>query len=438
MEATDSFILVAALAVAVQAAAHRLGGTRRLIGDEVEYLERARADDPYHPEPFLRLPGMALLLRTSGGNEACARALMAGLALATTGLVVLAGYQAMGSRGALLTGVLFTLLPDRSALSQHLWPDVLLALWQALGLVVLTGASPGAPAPAWQIGIVAALAAMTRIDGLTLLPALALASAWASGPPGPGQFVALLLPTLVAMGVWAARNRVRYGSASLDSTAAFNLEVLAEEQRSGAAGSRPVEEIVLAVFHRRDDTRHRAGRAGGGRTLRDLLRRPGLWLHGCLRRAAQLLGPDTFVAERLLDPTNGAYPELSARGRAFLARSLGPGFRVLVALALAGAVTRPELRCLLVPVAFGLVAASVVHTRTRYRYPLLPGTSLVAAAGCLALLDPGTRGVAATVVAVAGLLLAAAPSRPEVVAEPRSAPLWLDPDPPPSAPSPMV
>ena len=49
-------VQVAALTLAVEFLARRLLGPRQAIGDEVEYLFRARSSAPLLHEPFLRVP----------------------------------------------------------------------------------------------------------------------------------------------------------------------------------------------------------------------------------------------------------------------------------------------------------------------------------------------------------------------------------------------
>jgi len=108
----------------------RLGFGRRVpIGDENEYLARARAEDPFGPVPFLRVPLMTAFARLAGKTrtEVRLRNALSFIAVATVMLVAAAGFVVHGPWGAIACVLLFTLLPDRVILSHHVWPDTLLA-----------------------------------------------------------------------------------------------------------------------------------------------------------------------------------------------------------------------------------------------------------------------------------------------------------------------
>lgn len=397
------WLVGAFVAILIQVAAGRGLGRRRPIGDENEYLARARGPDPYGSAPFLRVPLFIAFVRLGRGRELLTAALFSALALATIGMTAAAGWLAAGPTGALVVGGLYLLLPDRWLLSRHLWPDTLLAWFHALVLVlILLGDRAGGISP-WLLGGVAALAALTRIDAVVLVPALGLVAA---GRGTGGDWFALALPSVVALGLLSLWHGRRYGIPWPDTTVGFNLLVMEEEQRRPGAA---VERVVGGAWARWDPA---AGTTAD--TGRSVLRRPGSLLLGALRRVVSMLGPDTFGRERLLGDAPGAYPELGARPRRWLRGALRWSFPALVALAAGGAVAQPSLcRVPLTLAAATFLAGSLVHARTRYRFALLPHLAFCGGLGLLALGEPELRVERLGVVGLVFVLAALVPARTE-------------------------
>lgn len=400
---TVALVTFALVAVWVQVLPPRGFRRRTPIGDEIEYLARARGPDPYGPAPFLRVPLFIAFVRLARGRERLTAALLSALALATIALTAVAGGLVAGAPGALAVGGLYLLLPDRWLLSRHLWPDTLLAFCHALLLVLILLAERGAEISPWLLGGVAALAALTRIDGLVLVPALGLVS---GGQGTGGDWLALALPSVVALGLLSLWHGWRHGIPWPDTTLGFNLMVMAEEQRRPGAA---VERVVGAAWARWDPA---AGATAD--TGRSVLRRPGSLLLGALRRVVSMLGPDTFGRERLLGDAPGAYPELGVRPRRWLRGALRWSFPALVALAAGGAVTQAALcRAPLTLAAATFLAGSLVHARTRYRFALLPQLAFCGGLGMLALGHPELRDETLGVMGLVFGLAALVPPRAE-------------------------
>lgn len=397
------WLLGAVVAILIQVVAGRGLGRRTPIGDENEYLARVRGPDPYGPAPFLRVPIFIAFVRLARGRERLTAALLAALALATIALTAVAGGLVAGAAGALAVGGLYLLLPDRWLLSRHLWPDTLLAFFHALLLVLILLAKWGAEMSPWLLGGVAALAALTRIDAVVLVPALWLVLAVRGSG---GDWLALALPSVVALGLLSLWHGRRYGIPWPDNTVGFNLMVMAEEQRRPGAA---VERVVGAAWARWDPA---AGATAD--TGRSVLRRPVSLLLGALRRVVSMLGPDTFGRERLLGDAPGAYPELGVLPRRWLHGALRWSFPALVALAAGGAVAQPALcRAPLTLAAATFLAGSLVHARTRYRFALLPQLAFCGGLGLVALGEPELRGETLGVTALVFVLAALVPPRTE-------------------------
>jgi hypothetical protein len=406
------------VALVVQAVVRYGFGRREPIGDEVEYIGRAAQDDPFGPTPFLRVPGMPLMARLAGSvnTERRLRDMLAVLAVAVAGCVALGATAVAGSPAAWAAVLVFTFLPDRIILSQHIWPDALLALCHGAALALVAMALQGEPVSPWLFGGIAATAALARIDGIIFAPAMTLV-AWIID----GRFVPVLIPvwapTLAVVGIWTVRNAVRYGIALPDTTILFNVAILAREHRASTSSTVPVEDLVAEVAQAWN-AQARAPQAGTFSSgIVEVVRRPIRFVRGFLERIWQMLGPDTFAMQRLLAPGTGAYPDLRPAARRAWLHALRPGFPVLVAWALAGAVVNPLVRVCLIPCAMAFLVICAFHARTRFRYALLPPLAVAAAAGFAALFDPVHRLAALATALLAGTILLLAPQRQEQKAQ---------------------
>jgi hypothetical protein len=363
---TLAMLVVAAAATAVQVVI-RLGlGRRRPVGDEMEYLARATSSDPFGPTPFLRVPLMATFVRLTGPDEGRIRNACSVVAIATVVLVAAAGLTVHGPAGAIVSGTLFMLLPDRILLSQHIWPDVLLGLVHAgLVAVILGWGGRGTLFPC-LLGLAAAIAVLVRIDALVLLPALTVLGV--NGPVDDGAIgvAALWVPALALLGLLTLYNRRAYGIALPDNTALFNVSVLAAEHRSAAEPSVPVDALVRSIWPEWEESTDRGRVDGFRRALAQIAREPARLARGLVGRVRQMLGPDSFARDRLLAPETGAYPELAPLLRAAFTSALRVSFPCLATLALAGVTTGSSGRIdYLLPAVATLVVACLFQKRER-------------------------------------------------------------------------
>lgn len=371
--------------VLVHAAAGRILGRRQRVGDESDYVIRARLADPYEPRLFVRVPFMAWLAarahRLGADPERALRAAGSAASGASVLITMASAHILAGAQVALAIGLLLALLPDRAVLSGHIWPDNWLALWLALVclLVIVPGPSPDLRAA--LVGVVAALAFLTRLDAVLLGPFVAIGLA----PVSARQWLLMVLPTALTFAALTLRNARRYGILWPDNTWMFNVMVAGgEAQRRRSVRMLVDQEVqrVLAEWHGLTD-RQRFARAMSG--LRVLSKRPLRALGDVLARLWASFGPDSFAMDRLLPPHGSAYPEINAPATRLLRIALTVAFPVLVSVAiLIVAVGRPPPAWILWPT-LAMMVGSLIHNRTRYRQAWLPGAALLVAA---AMADP--------------------------------------------------
>jgi ABC-type multidrug transport system permease subunit len=407
MTAGAALLFILATATAVQAWIRFGFGRRDPVGDENEYLARAKSPDPFGPYPFLRVPGMAAFVRIVAGRsgEAGVRTALAAISVATIMLTAGAGLARHGVEGALLCALLLIVVPDRIVLSEHIWPDTLLALLQAALLLLMVWSAEREVAP-WLFGLVAALAVLTRIDavalliGLSVFPALKLS---------PLALLALWLPAILSLAVLTARNVARYRLWLPDTTALFCLSVRAEEHRRSDEAPVPLRTLIAATW---------PGWIGGKnvrpagvflRAARSLAKHPWRAVRVAARTIWQMLGADTFAIQVLLGADPLAYPDLRPSIRQALVTALRVSFPVLAAATVASVAANPSGRAYLLPTLTMFLAACLV-ARTRYRYGLLPGLTFAVIDGLLE--PPGGRPVwpaALAFIATAAVALGAPP-----------------------------
>jgi len=410
----EFIILVVILASGVQAFIRYGFGRRDPVGDEIEYINRAHAADPFGPSPFLRVPAMAILARLVGRThtEERFRNALAFISLLTIGLVGSAGFVAGGPMGACAAAFIFVLLPDRMVLSQHIWPDTLLALWHSSIVLCLVWSLNVSPVSPWIYGVLAALIALTRIDGVVVLPALTLLAVILNVEFMP-MMLGLWMPTVIALTIMTMINARRYGIALPDTTLLFNVSILAEEHVRRHDASSSVENITRSIWMQWEERVHRDRITATRRALVTIVRQPTELIKGIAIRIWQMLGPDTFGIQIILDPASGAYREMTPALRAMLIRGMRFCFPLLTAVAIAGAMVSYTARVCLVPglTAFGV--ACLFHARTRFRYAALPSLSVAATAGILGLINPVTRWIIIPTVIVTAIILLCSPGRRE-------------------------
>ncbi len=375
-------LLVALLALAAHLAVLVALRPRRPIGDEGEYLQRGRWPDPHRPLRYLRVPLVPALIKltTRISVQPEERLRLAGAllgALAVT-LVALAGWLGGSLAGGLIGAGLMLLWVERLLLAAHLWPDTLLCVLHAAALCLLQ--LEATPTVAGALGLVLALACLTRIEQLALAPGLLVVVILAG--PDRIELCALLLlaPAAFALLAWSAMAWRRYRIPLPDTTWLFNLRILDRQLGEDRQGAVAVEGSITALL--RDEGARDAGGVLAGR----LLRRPLGLLASLLRRLAACFGPDTFVDARLLPPHGAAYPAMSLRGAGTWRLALRCAFPLLALPGLwAIGVSGDAPPWLLAPAPV-LLALVMVHFRSRYRLVLMPWLALAAAQAVLGLL----------------------------------------------------
>jgi hypothetical protein len=395
-------IAVGLIALAVQTSALRGMGERRPIGDEWSYLERGRSEDPLAPRLFLRPPIFPWLASLCHGGtdgrgpdvgERRLRTLVAMASVLTVWLTAVAAWRLGGPSVALLSAFFLAAHSERILLGCHIWPDTLLAAMLAALMVVST--LPERPAAAVFAGGLCAFGVMIRIDFLVVPPVLL--AAW-SGAPGSSSALmatALVAPTLVTLIVMSVRNSRRYGIPLPDTTWAFNLMVAREDARLSDGNQYEVEGTVHRALTAWRDLPPADVAGRGLAALGEILRAPLRFGRGVGRRLLILVGPDTFIRQRLL-PRDAAYPDLAERQRRVWETSLIVATPFLVTMAVVGAVIDRRPPDGFAWPSLALAAAIVLfHTRTRYRVALLPALSVIAAQAIVAL-ESNLRGARTT------------------------------------------
>jgi hypothetical protein len=379
-------LLLLCAAGVIQGAALYGMGPRRLIGDEVDYLGDA-GEDPQASLLFLRPP---LLLwigrwchRPGDRGEGRMRAVMGLASVLTVALTAAAGWQLGGTEAAVLAGVLLLVQPERIVFGCHLWPETLLALLvSGLNLLLVLPAGGGA----WRelaLGALCALGTLIRLDFLAAAPFAALGLAASGHPATFAECASIAAPSLLVVVLLSVRNRRRYGVPLPDTTWAFNLTLARSQLESRFFGLEIEPRIDTAVqsWSRLSPREHlRQGIASVG----SIVTAPGAFLRGVAKRVLILVGPDTFIRQKLLQ--SDVYPRLHNGMRKLLAASLLFSYPLLLTVALfTWVLAGRELPSAFLFPSLGLFGvAALVHARTRYRVSILPTVSLMAAAGLFA------------------------------------------------------
>ncbi len=385
-------VTVFVMAVLVQVLIWRGMGRRLPIGDEVEYLHRGRSRDPHAPERFLRPPTLPWLAKLShlqpASGENRLRLVFATVSCLTIALTAYAGWLLAGPGVALIAAVLFATQPERLLLANHLWPETLLAA--TLAALAVTQSLPTSTTTALIAGLLVALGVSIRIDFLAALPFLLVAwpealslealslEALSLEALSLATIAALSGPSIVLLAALTIRNFRRYGIALPDTTWSFNLlaahyETLAEADRQPG-----IEQPIADALATWEQLPQAQTSRTGWVALSQLLRSPVRFARGSIRRLLTLIGPDTFIRQKLL-PRDAAYPELGDAARHRWERLLKLSLPALIAttltLSVAGGQPPPSYTW----PTLGLVLVSVLfHARTRNRVAFLPILALVA------------------------------------------------------------
>jgi hypothetical protein len=396
-------VTIGSLALVLQLVILGALGPRLLVGDEYEYVSRSRSGDPTDPATFLRpplMPWLAALCAIDGGERAEVRLRLL-MTLASVGSVVLttvAGWHLGAWPVAVVGGGLLLLHPERLILGCHIWPDSLLAM--VVALINLALITPF-PFPAFALGIVCAVGVLVRVDAVVLSPLVLLALA-AEGGVAATSFLTVAAPSVVVLALLVLRNIRRYGVALPEDTWAFNLMVAAEEIKDETPGEFALEPLIARVSREWSSMTSEGRSHAGLAALWRIVRSPMRFGRSVVRRTLALIGPDTFVSQKLVGQTT-VYPRLDSAGRRLLARMLQVASPMLVAAIVVGVFLYKPTAAYAIP-SVGLIAvAAFAHVRTRYRVAVLPTFCLLAAQVTVAgITNTDTRTL---VVALAAFLL---------------------------------
>ena len=371
------YILVLSVLILVQWLVRRAMGPVVSVGDEGGYISCGGQADPYCPKAFLRVPLMAWISkqahRYSTRPEQTLR-LATSVASAATILVSMISAQILGgTQASLVIGFLLVFMPERIILSHHIWPDIWLGLWLSLACLILVWPGLSLNLSTILLGVVAAMAFMTRFDALLLAPFVGFGLM----PLSFWQWMFILLPTLFVFAGLSIRNARRYKIPWPDNTWMFNMMIAAGETEQIRAEQIRIEREVGKAFMVWKQQSHPDRFTSGVASFRKLAARPVRAFSGLLLRLWASLGPDSFVSQRLLPPIGRAYPEISGRFNHGLHIALRFAFPMFVsAMFLTLLVGELPAPAILWPT-LALAVATLIFNRTRYRQAWLPGAALL-------------------------------------------------------------
>ena len=347
------------------------------VGDENGYIPCGKQADPYLPKTFLRVPFMAWMSkqahRYSSNPERVLRSATGIASMASIMICMLSAQFIGGVHAALLTGLLLVVMPGRIILSGHIWPDIWLGLWLSMVCLIMVYPDLSSNLRTLLVGLLAALAFITRFDALLLAPFAGIGLA-----PLPFiEWLFILLPTLFVFAFLSIRNARRYRIPWPDTTWMFNIMIAAGETGKKKAHNVHVEEEVRKVLTVWQTLEYPDRFSTGIASLRNLFAQPVRAISGVMVRLWASLGPDSFVLHRLLPPDGLAYPEISDKFNHVLKIALVVAFPIFTSMTvLALLVAKPSLPVILWPT-LAFATASLIHSRTRYRQAWLPGAALM-------------------------------------------------------------
>lgn len=343
------------------------------VGDEVEYIARGRSTNPFRFRLFSRLPllpAVAWFGARTGHPATFLRlvsAILSAVAMAATaGAATRVGGTVIAS--VLCIGLL--MVPERVVLGSRIWPDVYLAAaTSAIVLILTLTPSIGLDRSAALIGILVAIATLTRLDALVLI--LSAAFTWAMIVPtmSTTQIGWLTGLPLTAFAVWWAVSILVFNQRWPDTTWKFNLGIAAEEARVQQEDS-PIVVDDLIQRHQAVSGDPGAERQQFGRPDRKTTPWTGFPLSVASRLRA-MVGPDTFVQGKILADKNGGSGSVS---RSVLSSLFRVSVPFLAALSIGVLIWQPSRAAwLAIPALSLMIPAVLFHARTRYRLPFLYG-----------------------------------------------------------------
>ena len=362
-------------------------------GDEIDYIQRGTADDPFAPRMFLRVPLLPALAWLSGRSSMPETVLRGLSEIAATGTVLVVSITLWITTGpvfALIVGSLFALIPSRLIFARRIWPDVYLGFFLACILLLFASSGLDSGLSALLAGVICMFAFLMRFDALLLSPAVLSVAPVANDPL---IAAAVLGPTILAGLCWAIFNKCRYGIFLPDNTWSFNLIVSRREARYSGDGSVAVESTIRGAVREWQNGDLRSRSFAG---LQELYRHPSEILSGGLKRLLAALGPDSFARQRLLPPEAHGYESSDPGTVKAFRRLLIYEFPLIAGITFSIVLLGGVSTAFLVPT-MGLAVGNLLMTRTRYRQAWLPGIIIIAGTSFdrLASDPPGATGIAA-------------------------------------------
>lgn len=338
-------------------------------GDEREYIQRGRSENPFLSELFHRVPVLptvawiggrigretGALRLTSVASSVLAMAATAGAATRISGPVI-----------ASIICAILLLVPERAILGNRSWPDVELAAITSLIVLVLTLA----PAPidlqtsAVAIGCLVAIAVLTRVDALALVPAATVTWMIVTSSYSPSHLISIIGIPTAAFTAWWLGSVLALGERWPDTTWRFNLGITAQENVVQMTGEPVVIDDLILRYQ-------------GHAPVPDSDRRAPVWVTyplSVVSRLRTMLGPDVFVSAKIIASCNCRSFDLSKK---ILDASLRLTSPLVFAITIAFMVTgSDEFFPLVIPAVSLLAPAILFHARTRFRLPLIYSTFL--------------------------------------------------------------
>jgi hypothetical protein len=381
------FAVILAVLVALQIWLLTTLNPSALVGDEKDYLHRGSRPDPHKPTVYLRVPLFPELSRWINilfcNPERAWRWINILFSTASAGIVLWTAYTVGGETTLLISGLCLLLLIERQLLAQHIWPDTLLSLFNAILLLLLI-TYPPTVSIALIIGVVLMLSVMTRIEQLVLLPAVVVVLTLKLGCIDYTMSVLVLAPAIASLLLWTLVAKLRYGIAWPDTTWMFNVDLLKGELAAQQAGVHSINPMVAGVHLKWIQMQ------GNGKTPKttaieqmSLLK----LLHTLVAKGLSFWGADSFVVGRLLPPSGRAYPDMDARLLRLLKVLLRWTFPLVSLTCFWAVLIAPSIGYYFIPAVFLYLATVSVHFRTRYRLNLIPWL-VVAGAVALSNISP--------------------------------------------------
>ena len=371
------YLLVIPVLILVQWSVRRALGLIHNVGDEVGYTRCGAQKDPYRPVVFLRVPFMIWLSKQCHrySSDPVGRLRMAAsVASSVTIVVSMISAQILGGEwAAMLIGLLLAFMPGRMILSHHTWPDIWLGLWLSVFCLILVYPDLPQNLRAQMLGLVAALAFMTRFDALLLAPVTGLGLA----PMSAWEWIFLLSPTVLVFIVLSLRNAHRYNIPWPDTTWMFNLMIAADETSQQKASKLLVDEEVFKVAAVWKELSNKDRYMATITSLRRLCVWPTRAISGMVLRLWASIGPDSFVLGRLVPPVGRAYPRISSRLSGILNVALVFAFPVFISATLMALLVADQPAAVIIWPTMAYAVTSLFHNRTRYRQAWLPGAALL-------------------------------------------------------------